>query len=320
MIKELLVFIRLSKKDKRLGSAQGKRHYDLPLNKNIGTGFLIVLIALMTFLVVIAIITSFALESMTNHWSSGLENKVTIEIPAEKNNGSLRTNDEIKALQNKSEEKLKTLYYIKTTKSLSDLDIQDLLSPWLGKNVSLNNIPLPGLISIDLHTNTPEIIQNLKKEMSNINADIKIDTHEAWLGDLLKLAGALQFAAITIALIITITTVTAIAGSIRTRMAVHSEEVELLHLIGAHDSYITRQLQRHAVIIAFKGSLCGLLTALVTLMLIKLLSGEITEVLLPEFQLNAFHALILIAIPALACLIAAMAARFTVLRTLAIMP
>ena len=90
--------LNVFKKDKRLGSAQGKRRYDLPLNQSVGTGFLMVLIALMTFLAIMAVSTSFALNSMTAHWSSGLENKVTIEIPAETNNGTIRSAGEIRDL------------------------------------------------------------------------------------------------------------------------------------------------------------------------------------------------------------------------------
>jgi cell division transport system permease protein len=63
-----------------LGKAQ-KRRYDLPLNKGSGTGFLVILIALMTFLGMLALASSFALSAMTARWSSGLENRLTIESP-----------------------------------------------------------------------------------------------------------------------------------------------------------------------------------------------------------------------------------------------
>ncbi len=308
------------KKDKRLGVAQGKRRYDLPLNKSIGTGFLIVLIALMTFLAVMAVATSFALGSMTQRWSSGLENKITIEIPAEKSDGALRTQADVKNLQTGAAKRLRALPYIKTVDLMSDVDIQELISPWLGESGALNDIPLPGLISLEMHSANPENIRKLESEMGALSPDIKIDTHESWLGDLLRLTGALQFAAISVALIIGITTVTAIAGAIRTRMAVHREEVELLHLMGARDEYITRQLQRHAIIIALKGSMLGLMTGVVALMLISTISGETATALLPSFHFGILHILALIAIPGLACLIAAGAARFTVLRALALMP
>lgn len=307
-------------KDRRLGSAQGKRRYDLPLNKSVGTGFLVLLIALMTFLAVMAIGASFTLSSMTSRWSSGLENKLTIEIPAEKNNGELFTVSEIETLKKKTKERLGNNPEIKTLETLTKDDIQDLISPWLGRDTVIENIPLPGLISVELHLSTPEILQKLEKEMAMVDENIRIDTHESWLGDLLRLTGALQFAAAMVALIIGITTITAVGGAIRTRMAIHREDVELLHLMGASDDYITRQFQRHALIIALKGSIIGAAIGSMVLILIGLISGDTASALLPEFNFNTLHLLSFLILPGLACLIAALAARFTVLRVLAQMP
>lgn len=307
-------------KDKRLGVAEGKRQYDLPLNKSIGTGFLVLLIALMSFLAVMALATSFALGSMTERWSSGLENKATIEIPAETETGDLRSNDQINILSAEVVEKLIALPQVKTIAPLPEEEIKQLIEPWLGEGAIMNDIPLPGLLSLELENSEPESIIAIRKALSSINEDIKLDTHESWLGDLLRLTGALQFAAAFVLLIIGITTVAAVAGAIRTRMAVHSEEVELLHLMGASDDYITRQLQRHALIIGLKGSLAGLVAAACVLTIIALISGETAAALLPDFQINIFHIAGLIIIPVLICFIASLAARFTVLRVLALMP
>ena len=66
-----------------LGVSKKKRDYDLPLNKGSGGQFLSTLIALMTFLAILALSASFTLSEMTSRWVSGLENKASVEIPAE---------------------------------------------------------------------------------------------------------------------------------------------------------------------------------------------------------------------------------------------
>lgn len=311
--------LALFHKDKRLGSAAG-RQYDIPLNKNTGTDFLVLLIALMTFLAVMALSGSFALGSMARSWSSGLENKLTIEIPAEKSDGTLRTQEQIDEFTQKILEKLNGNPRIKSLVVLEEEDIKELISPWLGSDMVLDDIPLPGLISAELHISTPEIISDLEQEMALINNNIRIDTHETWLASLLRVTGALQFSGALITIIIAITAVLAVAGGIRARMAIHREDVELLHLMGASDDYITRQFQRHALILALKGAVAGGLAGLGTLFFIGSLTGDTGEVLLPGASLKALHILALITLPALACLIAALAARFTVLRVLAMMP
>jgi cell division transport system permease protein len=311
--------ISIFTKDKRLGSS-GKRRYDLPLDKNVGTGFLVLLIALMSFLAIMALAGTFALSSMTRHWSSGLENKITIEIPAEKSDGSLRSQDQVSGLTKRAAEALADDPNIVHLDILEKSDIQELISPWLGTDMVLDDIPLPGLISVDLHLSSSDMLQGMEKTLALIDETIRVDTHEAWLADLLRITGALQMAATLIALLIAATAVTAVAGAIRARMAIHKEDVALLHLMGASDEYITRQFQRHAVIVALRGGFFGTLSACIVLLIIGFGSGDTAATLLPSLQLSGAHIVFLLATPIMACAIAFIAARFTVLRVLSVMP
>lgn len=308
------------KKDKKLGIAEGKRRYDLPLASDAGTGFLVLLIALMTFLAVLALGVSFTLGSMTARWSSGLENKVTIEIPMEKSDGGMRTKSDIAYLKDEISKRLANDPNIKRLEIMEDRAVQDLLSPWLGDEAVLDNIPLPGLISAELNISDPDITNKLRTTLKAINPDLHLDTHENWLGDLLRMAGALQLAAGFVALIIGLTTITAIAGAMRSRMAVHAEDVQLLHLMGASDEYITRQFQRHALILSLQGAVAGGLAGAVVLLLIGLVSGDAAAALVPDFTMGPAHIGIFLFLPLAVCAVATITARFTVLRVLSTMP
>ena len=308
------------KKDRRLGSSN-KRQYDIPLGKNEGTDFLVLLIALMTFLAVMALSGSFALGSMTKRWSSGLENKLTIEIPAEKSDGDLRTKEQITEFTNKVVKSLESNPGIKSFDVLKDEDIQELISPWLGEDMVLDEIPLPGLVSAELHISSPEVLQVLEKDMALINNNIRIDTHETWLMSLLRVTGALKLSASAITLIIGLTTIVAVAGGVRARMAIHRADVELLHLMGASDDYIMKQFQRHALILAIKGAAIGMVLSIIALLVMGgFSSGTEAESILPGMSLRPTQWVGLIILPAFACLIAAVASRFTVLRVLGAMP
>ena len=306
--------------EKKLGVAFRQGRYDLPLNKDEGTNFLRLLIALMSFLAAVALAGNFALNSMTQRWSSGLENKLTIEIPAEKKDGQLRSAAEIQSLAERVETALQNNPAVKSADTLGQNDIQELVEPWLGKDAPLGDIPLPGLIAVELNANAPGTTAKLAAEISEIDGDIVIDTHEAWLQSLMRMISSLRFAALTVALIIAATTVTAIAGAIRSRIAVHRADVELLHLMGANDEYIIRQFQRHALVIALQGSLFGTLAAGLILLITKYGIGPGGESLLPAFSLGFTQGLIVAALPLLAGLIAALTARFTFLRSLSRMP
>lgn len=312
--------VRIFFKEKRLGSTQGKRQYDLPLNKTTGTNFLILLIALMTFLIAMASTGSFAINAMTEAWSSGLENKATIEIPAEKSDGTLRTKEQISAFTADVAKSLARNGNIKDFEILDQNDIAELVSPWLGDDMVLNEIPLPGLISLELNNSDSETIDTLVQSLALINDNIRLDTHEGWLGQLLRVTNSLQFGGAFVIIIIAITTITAIAGGVRSRMAIHRADIELLHLMGASDDYITKQFQRHALIIASKGSLLGAFTALCALAIIGYSQISSFSHSDASSYLTLTNSLILIATPLLACFISAITARATVMRELGQMP
>lgn len=182
------------------------------------------------------------------------------------------------------------------------------------------DMPLPGLISVDMITMNDRLLEEMQTEIAAIAPNIVLDRHESWLGDILRLTGALQFATIFITLMIGATTVIAIAGAVKSRIAIHRKDVELLHLMGASDRYISRQFQRHALILALQGAVAGTVGGALILMGVSLFAGDTASALLPEFTLTMVHIFTLILLPAFACLIAGVTAKYTVLRELALMP
>lgn len=306
-------------KEKRLGKAEIRR-YDLPLNKGTGAGFLMLLIGLMTFLAALALSASFALSAMTQRWSSGLENKATIEISAQGPDGKIIPPEQVKEYATKIDMAVKSHPAIKNSHVLSDGELQDLVKPWLGNDLLLDKVPLPALISVDLENSSPEALKSLARIIKDIAPNAQLDTHESWLRDLLRFTGALQFAAFLLTIVIGLTATTAVAGAVRARLAVHSTDVELLHLMGAADSYIARQFQRHSMLLAIKGALAGLLAASIVLLIIGWASGRMDVNLLPDFHLQLSQVMTLAILPVFAAILAIAAANRTVLKTLSRMP
>lgn len=310
----------LSFKDRRLGIAEDHGRYDLPFHKDQGTDFLMLLVALMTFLAVMALAAAFVLGGLSDRWSSGLENSLSIEISAENGKGDIRSAPDMDALKDKIGSLLKKNPNVAHYKILTKEDTNKLLEPWLGENSLLDTLPLPGLISVELKETAPEILKSLGADLKAIDPDIALDTHQAWLEGILRLTGSLRWATFFIAGIITLTTVAAVSGAVRARMAIHRADVELLHLMGADDDYIMRQFQRHTLVLSLKGAAAGALCACLVFFLIHLASSGDTEVLLPQLSIGLIHGIMLLATPLAVCVIAGLTARFTVLRALSQMP
>lgn len=307
------------KRERTIGRAE-KRRYDLPLNTGTGTGFLVTLIALMTFLGMLSVAASFALGEMTHRWSSGLENRITVEIPAQNADGTLMTKEEVFTITRGVANALHRQPGIRDIHVLANEEIAALVEPWLGKNILGSDFPMPGMIAISLDDSSTQTLQNINTQIKSVTDNARIDTHEKWLADLLRFTGALQLAALVLVLVIGATTVTAVAGGVRARMAINRAEVELLHLMGAPDRYITRQFQRHSMILALRGGLAGAAMAAAILVLIGWVAGEMGVAILPDFRLSGIQTGILCLTPVLAAAIAAITARHTVHKVLATFP
>ena len=296
------------------------QNYDLPINNSEDSKFLILLIALMSFLAVLALGGTFALNSMTDKWSSGLENKVTIEISTQTKDGHILSQDTVLKETKDIYKALSTHPFVKTAKILDDKEIQELISPWIGNDLSLGDIPLPGLIALELHTADANGLKVLKKDIEKISKHANLETHHEWLSDLILFTSTLRTLAFLVSLIIASITTVAIASAVRTRFAIYHNEVELLHHMGATDNYIAKQFQRHAVVLSLKGALIGTVLGLVITFLLTFMSHHSGTDLIPVLRIGALGILTLCLIPVLVAIITILTSHVTVLRSLAKMP
>lgn len=298
----------------------GFRDYDLPLEQSDDTHFLTLLIALMSLLAVLACAGMVSLNGMAHRWSTGLENKVTIEIPVETQSGYLLSDDTVESETQKLYREFENHPLIKSIKILEQEDIQGLLSPWIGENLTLDDIPLPGLLALELKNSASENIEVLKRDIRDVSEYANLETHHEWLADLINFVNALKNISVIVLIIILTTTIIAIITGIRTRLAIHHKEIDLLHAIGATDNYIARQLQRHAMIIALKGSLSGTIIGLILTYIITIIANSAKSDLLPRIDISMTHTFIFMSIPVLITLITLASARYTLLRSLSKMP
>lgn len=319
LFKRLSSFASSLKTAKTVGSA-GRRRYDLPLARSAGSGFLVLLVGMMTLLAVLALAASFLLGALGDRWTSGLEGKATIEIPATGADGKLVPRDRLDGQARRIAEYLRAQSAIASAEILDKNDVAALVGPWLGQGASADDIPLPVLIALEIKEGDSEKLAAFEKRIRAIAPQARIDTHAQWLSGILRLVGALGFAAALMVGLTALSTVVAVAGGVRSRMAEHRSDIEILHLMGSGDSYIARQFQRHAGALALKGSLGGLAAAALAIVVIGALSGDTRESILPDFSLSAFDIAAMAAVVPAAIGIAWLAARWSVLKALADMP
>ncbi len=95
-----------------------------------------------------------------------------------------------------------------------------------------------------------------------------------------------------------------------------SQVVEVLHLIGARDSFIAAEVQRHFLHLGFRGGLIGTALAALTFLALGLAGGGGDMFLIAASGLAAENYPFLLAIPFAAALVTVATARLTVFNTL----
>lgn len=308
------------RQERVLGVAKEKRRYDLPLNASSSNTFLRLLICLMSVLGMLALAASFALSAMTDRWSQGLADKVSVEIPATDSAGEIIDSGIVSRMTEDAARILTEHADVRDVSVMKESQVRNLLSPWLGHDMVMDTIPVPGLISVTFEKESTPDINALEMRIKEVAPRARIDTHESWLSDVVRFTGALQFAAILLGLVIGLTTLVAVAGGVRSKLSENKDELELLHLMGASDSYIARQLQRHTLLLSFQGGAMGVVAGAVLLFAISLVAGRLGVNLVPDFRLDYGQKIMLLLLPLPIAALAMITARYTVLRVLTKMP
>ncbi|MBT3787035.1 MAG: cell division protein [Alphaproteobacteria bacterium] len=292
------------------------RRRDLPLERD-GTGrFLPWLIALMVYLACLALAGAIMLDEASGRWQSGLTGTMTAQIPAADSGKS----DEHPATIAAVLDVLKNTPGIRDAQPLTTDSVIALIEPWLGKGNVASDLPIPVLIDIQLEENATFDTVALAIQLEQVAPGTRLDDHEIWITRMLRLSQTIGAVAMTIVILIGIAAAATVVFATRTGLAVHQGAIEVLHIIGARDTYIARQFQVRAMSLALRGGLLGLILATMTLALLAGIAGNLEGPLLPQLAVTPSLWGGLAALPLAAALIATLTARITVVRTLSRLP
>ncbi|WP_448206366.1 cell division protein FtsX [Azospirillum sp. sgz302134] len=291
-----------------------RKRFDLPLAKDPTSRFLTWLTALMVYLAALALAGALLVSDMARRWDSGLAGGLTVQIVPLPATGPNSLNERTEAALTV----LRSTPGVRTANALTTDDIGRLLEPWLGREAADPLLPMPRLI--DVVTDGPVDTAALTLRLKSAAPGATLDDHAVWLADLRNVAGALHLAALAIVALIGGAGVMAVVFAVRAGLAIHHHVVELLHLMGATDRYVARQFESHVLGLTLRGGLVGLAAAVGTLLGIGRAAEGLRAALLPSISVASWQLAVLAIVPLAACLLAALTARWTVLRTLESMP
>lgn len=285
---------------------------DLPLDRDPSGRFLPWLVAVMVYLAALALICAVAANKIVERWDQGLSGQMTVQVPFSESPGD-KSAEEILAV-------LRGTAGILEAEILGADEVARLLEPWLGSGAAYQDLPMPILIAVRVDPAAPPDMSPLRRRLTQIAPGTVLDDHQSWLGKLLDVARSVQLVAILVVGLVGASAVTMVIFATRMGLSVHGRVIELLHLIGAQDSYVARQFQAHALRLALRGGVLGLLLAVLTVVVVANLLGRGDVLGIPELTPLSIEWSLLPLLPLVVAVIAMITARLTVLRTLGRMP
>ncbi|HEX4112991.1 MAG TPA: hypothetical protein VH020_10695 [Stellaceae bacterium] len=305
-----------------------RRRYDIPFARDGSVRFLPGLIALMVYLAGLALAGMLLLNAALADWNRGLSGVMTVELPPIADTVLDGTKDGAK---DGSAEVQPVLGVLRATpgvtmaRLLPRADVAKLVQPWLGDGEAVAQLALPRLIDVRIDPAHRPDIDSLRAKLVAAAPGATLDDARLRFDRLFDFGLSVELTALTIVVLIGAAAVLTTIFTTRAGLAVHQNVIEILHIIGAHDSYIARQFARQALGLAWRGGLVGLVLAVATLAGI----GHAADAaaifgpnlrLVPSFVLAPWQWAVLALLPFAAAAIAHFTALATVRRALARMP
>ena len=286
------------------------RQSDLALDANPARRYLPWLIAVIVYLAGLSLAGMMSLTSTVDRWDKGLRGTVTVELPAGASDGEA---GKVLAI-------LRRAPGVINSRSLNSSEIAHLLEPWLGKGGLIPGLPLPRLIDVRLDTNAGPDLAALATDLASAVPGTVLDDHRKSLDRLITLARSVKLVALLIVFLVALASLTMVIFVTRTGLAIHQEGIELLHLMGAMDTYVARQFLGQAFKLGVMGGIIGLALTAATIALLGHAAGAVGAGLLPRLELTPGQWLALGTVPLGVTAIAMATAHFTVLHALRRMP
>jgi cell division transport system permease protein len=211
---------------------------------------LTVVVAIMTFLASLTTGVAMLVVSAASDWQSEVGREVTIQVrpaPGRNLDADVRTATEI----------ARAAPGIAEVRAFTKEESARLVEPWLGAGLALDDLPIPRLIVVKLASGVRPDFTSLRQALATRVPTSTLDDHRRWIDRMRTMAGTAVIGCIAVLGLVLAVTVLSVTFATRGTMATNRPIVEVLHYVGATDSFVAGQFQRHFLLLGFRGGALG---------------------------------------------------------------
>lgn len=229
------------------------------------------LIGIMVYLGSLAMAAEAVLARTSIVWGHDLENRMTIEIPAQKGEGAEQSSEQVQKVVSLLRQKPE----IKGVELVPETETARLLGSWVEDPALLRSLALPHLVDLEVYPGQKLSAADLRQWLKPLSESVQVYKHENGMGQILGFLRGLGFLAGLMLVLTGVATIAIITVICRAAMAVQRDTIELMHFMGATDVTIARQFQHHVRALAVPSSCIGFVLALVTVAFLAFMLGSL---------------------------------------------
>lgn len=211
---------------------------------------LVAVVAIMTFLASLTTGAVLLVSASAAEWQSEVASEVTIQVRPSP--GRDLDRDAQAAV-----EAMRAQPGILEVRPFTKEESAKLLEPWLGSGLSIDELPVPRVIVARVQPGATLDLAALRARVTQAAPTASVDDHRAWIERMRSMTGATVFAGVGILILVIIATIISVSFATRGAMAANRPIVEVLHFVGAGDSYIANRFLRHFLRLGLEGGLIG---------------------------------------------------------------
>lgn len=249
--------------DRRRTAGVPRRETSIVPADSIAGHALVAVIAIMSFLAAVTLGAVVLVRGAAIEWQAAVAREVTIQVRPQEG----RTID---ADVGRAADVARNIPGVLEVRSFSKDESTRLLEPWLGSGLALADLPVPRIIVIKLDPDAPPNLSALRKKLSDRVPNASLDDHRAWVERMRAMTATAVLVGIAVLALVISATMLSVMFATRGAMSTNRPVVEVLHFVGARDSFIAAEFQRHFLLLGLKGGALGGGAAMLAFFLVRL--------------------------------------------------
>lgn len=122
---------------------------------------------------------------------------------------------------------------------------------------TLDALPVPRLIEVGVTAGQTNVKIDIEKALKAAGYNVVVDDHSRFTGEVLRTSTVVRIVAILALVALVVAAITTIGFAARAALETRREAVSILHLVGAKDSFVAREVQIRFLRLGFVAGLLG---------------------------------------------------------------